>query len=260
MKLRSLTKQRGLNLIELMIAIVIGLFISLLAVQYLSTSSRLFKQQGVDSNLEANGTFAISYLSQFIRQAGTYNPTGTDVPFYVGSCGDAGPCTTDKNAVGESDRIAVQMVPANNRDCVDNPVPTGSRIANVFSVREGTLFCRGYDVSNEDWLVGDEVALIDGVEQLQVLYGVSNSQGQVDRYVNASNVPAADASDIEVQEAWDRVRSVKVAVLVSDDANTGTLPKSSRSFGLLDASVISYDDRISRKVYSTTIHINNKMP
>lgn len=260
MKLSSFSRQRGLNLIELMIAVVIGLFISLMAVQYLSTSSRLFKQQGADSNLEANGTFAISYLSQFIRQAGTNNPTGTDVPFYIGTCGDANPCTFDRNAVGESDRIAVQMVPTNNQDCVGNTVPVGSRIANVFFIQNSSLVCQGYDVTNDDWLAGGLVELIDGVEQLQVLYGVSNSQGLVDRYVNASNVPASGATAIEVQEAWDRVRSTKVALLVSDDANTGTLPKVERLFGLLDAPVVTYDDRVSRKVFSTTIHINNKLP
>ena len=84
MKHNNLSKQTGLNLIELMIAIVIGLFISLMVVQYLSTSTRLFKQQGADTNLEANGTFAISYMTQFIRQAGSNNPLGTDVPFYTG--------------------------------------------------------------------------------------------------------------------------------------------------------------------------------
>ena len=58
--------QRGFNLIELLIAIVIGIFISLMIVQYMATSSRVFKRQGADSNLEQNASFAISYLSQFI--------------------------------------------------------------------------------------------------------------------------------------------------------------------------------------------------
>jgi len=87
--------QRGLNLIELMISIVIGLFISLMVVQYLSTSSKLFKRQGVDVNLESNATFAISYLSQFIRQAGSNSPVGTDVPFHIGSCDGEDPNDPD---------------------------------------------------------------------------------------------------------------------------------------------------------------------
>ena len=64
---RAYRSQSGFNLIELMIAIVIGLFISLMVVQYLTTSSKIFKQQSADSNLEANGTFALSYMLSLIH-------------------------------------------------------------------------------------------------------------------------------------------------------------------------------------------------
>ena len=78
--------QRGFNLIELLIAIVIGIFISLMIVQYMATSSRVFKRQGADSNLEQNASFAISYLSQFIRQAGTRDEYGSVIPFFIEDC------------------------------------------------------------------------------------------------------------------------------------------------------------------------------
>ncbi len=261
MKPGSRKQQLGVNLIELMIAIVIGLLISLMVVQYLSTSSRLFKQQGADSNLEANGTFAISYLSQFIRQAGTNDPIGSDVPFYVGACDGDDPCTFDNNtSAGVSDQIAVQMIPVNNLDCVGNTVPDGNRIANVFSVQNSSLACRGYDVTADGWLGTAAVELIDGIDELQVLYGVSNNQGQVDRYVDASRVPPAGATDIEIREAWDRVRSAKLAVLVSDGENSGTERQQARIFQLLDSPSVTYTDRVSRKVFSTTVTINSKLP
>ncbi len=261
------SRQLGLNLIELMISIVIGLFISLMVVQYLSTSSKLFKQQGVDTTLEANGTFAISYLSQFVRQAGTNNPMGTDVPFYVGECGDADPCTYNSDNVGESDQIAIQMFPQNNQDCVGNDVPDGSRIANVFYVdtaaaggQISSLYCQGYDIAAGEWL-GDAVALIDGIDRLQVLYGVSDpATGQVNRYVDASRVAPAGATPNEIQDAWDGVRSTKVALLVSDGADTTSEIAGDVPFQLLDSPQETFSDRISRKVYSTTITINNKLP
>ena len=276
MNRRLLKRQQGLNLIELMIAITIGVFISLMVVQYLVTSSRLFKQQGVDSNLESNGTFAISYLSQFIRQAGSRSPTGSDVPFFVGDCDDD-PCTFNSDDLGVSDQLAVQMFPVNNRDCVNNEVDDGNRIANVFFVadsdgnrnptpscgtggKECALYCRGYDVSNQAWLGNEAVALIDGIDQLQVLYGVSNDNKQIDRYVDASRVPAPGDVGIAIQDAWDRVRSVKLAVLVSDGQNSGTEIQEARSYQLLDSPTITFDDRVSRKIYSTTVTINNKLP
>jgi len=235
MRVRSLATQRGLNLIELMIAVVIGLFISLMVVQYLSTSSKLFRQQGVDSNLESNATFAISYLSQFIRQAGTFNPIGTDVPFFSGFCGGNDP-----------------------NDCVGNVTDADERITNVFSVIGSELFCRGYSVTNRDWLGAGE-SLISGVDQLQVLYGVSNDDGEVDQYVDASRVAENANSDEEELLAWDRIRSVKLAVLVSDGTNAGTEKAEARQYQLLDAPEIEFTDRISRKVFTTTITINNKL-
>ena len=259
MNLQSLARQRGLNLIELMIAVVIGLFISLMVVQYLSTSSRLFKQQGVDGNLQANGTFAISYLSQFVRQAGSYNPVGSEVPFFVNECAGTNPCTYDRDASGESDQIAVQMVPQNRRDCVGNPTQPEERIANVFSINGGSLFCRGYSVTNNIWLgVGE--TLIDGIDQMQVLYGVSNNDGIVDRYVDASRVAAAGLDDLQVQEAWDRIRSVKIALLVSDGENTSIERPGSPTYTLLDSAPVTYTDRVLRKVFETTVTINNKLP
>lgn len=268
MKQSAISKQRGLNLIELMISIVIGLFISLMVVQYLSTSSKLFKQQGVDSNLESNATFAISYLSQFIRQAGSNNPVGSDVPFFVGNCnGDdpndaLNPCTYDSNTAGESDQVAVQMVPWSQsgslRDCAGNEVDEGERIANVFSVVDSSLFCRGYSVTDSQWL-GRAESLIDGVEQLQIIYGVTDDNGVIDRYVNASEVTDDSVSDVDEQLEWDRIRSVKLAVLVSDGTNAGTESSQLRQFQLLDAPQVEFTDRVSRKVYTTTITINSKL-
>ena len=259
MKRNSLLKQAGLNLIELMIAIVIGIFISLMVVQYLSTSARLFKQQGADTNLEANGTFAISYMTQFVRQAGSIDPLGSDVPFYIGDCDGVDPCTYNEDNPDKSDQIAVQMVPQNGRDCVGNDVEAGDRIANVFAVKDSSLVCRGYDLATQDWL-GAEETLIDGIEQLQVLYGISNADGLVERYVDASRVADGALTDFDRNLAWDRVRSIKIAVLVADVTTAGTEIQAPREYQLLDSPLVIRDDRVSRKVYSTTVSINNKLP
>jgi len=259
MKRSLLSRQQGLNLIELMIAIVIGIFISLMVVQYLSTSARLFKQQGADTNLEANGTFAISYMTQFIRQAGSNDPMGTDVPFFTGACGADDPCTFNEDNPDKSDQIAIQMVPQNGQDCVGNVVTAGDRIANVFYVEDSSLFCRGYNIDDRDWL-GPQESLIDGVEQLQVLYGVSNAGGVVERYVDASRVAVGATTDFDRNVAWDSIRSTKIAVLVADVSTTGTERPEDITYQLLDSPAVTRNDRVSRKVYSTTVNINNKLP
>ena len=186
------------------------------------------------------------------------------MPFFSGFCGGNdpndpdNPCTYNSDVAGESDQISVQMVPWNQRDCVGNVTDADERITNVFSVIGSELFCRGYSVTNRDWLGAGE-SLISGVDQLQVLYGVSNDDGEVDQYVDASRVAENANSDEEELLAWDRIRSVKLAVLVSDGTNAGTEKAEARQYQLLDAPEIEFTDRISRKVFTTTITINNKL-
>ena len=80
------------------------------------------------------------------------------------------------------------------------------------------------------------------------------------RYVDASRVAAGAVTDFDRIAAWDSVRSTKIAVLVSDVTTAGTEIKKARDYQLLDSPEITIDDRISRKVYSTTVNINNKLP
>lgn len=258
-------KQRGLSLIELMIAIVIGIFISLMVVQYMVTSSRVFKRQGADANLEQNASFALSYLSQFIRQAGSRDSYGTEVPFFIGRCGNFNPCTSDGDGAGgsniDSDRIAVQMFPSSGMDCTG--MPAIGQTANVFYIQQdpvtlvNSLYCRGYDVAGDNWL-GLGAALIDGIDQMQLIYGVADENEQIYSYVSADSVPPVRGDALA---GWDQIRAVKVALLVSDGFDSNTEIRTNQSFQLFDASAKPFlNDRVSRKVFSTTITINSKVP
>ncbi len=259
-------RQQGLTLIELMIAIVIGIFISLMVVQYLVTSSRMFKRQGVDTNIEQNASFAVSYLSKYIRQAGSRDGHGTEVPFFIGDCKDLSPCTSeadgDAGTDASSDRVAVQMfVGSGGKDCAGNDA--NGQIANVFYIdREdpsstvNSLFCRGYDVASDAWLGTQGIALIDGVEQMQVVYGVADTNEQIYSYMSADRIPSVNGS---AAQGWDQVRAVKVALLVSDGYDSGTENMESRNYQLFDVQT-THNDRIARRVFSTAITINSKVP
>lgn len=260
-------RQRGLTLIELMIAILIGIFISLMVVQYLATSSRMFKRQGVDSNIEQNASFAVSYLSKYIRQAGSRDGHGTEIPFFNGDCGVFSPCTAQADGADgtdpNSDRVAVQMfLDTGGRDCAGNPA--AGQIANVFYIDEEvtgsgvtSLFCRGYDVAGNSWIGAGGTAIIDGVEQMQVIYGVADASEQIYSYVSSDRIPAVGGS---MAAGWDQVRAVKVALLVSDGYQSATETTANRNFQLFDGAPVNFNDGINRKVFSTAITINSKIP
>ncbi len=63
-------KQRGLSLVELMVAMVIGLVISLAVLQVFISNKNTFLLRGAAGNLQENGRFALQYLAAELRPAG----------------------------------------------------------------------------------------------------------------------------------------------------------------------------------------------
>ena len=67
---RCRQKQRGVTLIELMIAITISSIIMIGIGTVYTSSKRSFKLQEEFSRLQENGRFAINYITRFVRAAG----------------------------------------------------------------------------------------------------------------------------------------------------------------------------------------------
>ena len=66
----SCRKQRGVTLVELMIAITISSIVMLGIGSVYTSSKRSFKLQEEFSRLQENGRFAINYITRFVRGAG----------------------------------------------------------------------------------------------------------------------------------------------------------------------------------------------
>src|SRR5690606_26613436 len=70
--------QEGISLIELMIALLLGLVLSLAAVQLLLTNQRTFSLQDAVTSLNEDGQMALRYIAADIRNAGR---AGGDIGF-----------------------------------------------------------------------------------------------------------------------------------------------------------------------------------
>lgn len=91
----------------------------------------------------------------------------------------------------------------------------------------------------------DEI-LVEGVQDMQILYGIAGSDRRVDSYV-----PAASVSN------WDNVVSVRVYLLVVS-AETNVLPENQIiKFNEKDVTI---QNRRLAQVFSTTIGIRNRLP
>lgn len=63
-------KQSGLSLIELMIALVLGLVISAAIIQVFLTSKNVYRMQDAMARIQENGRFAVDYIARDLRMAG----------------------------------------------------------------------------------------------------------------------------------------------------------------------------------------------
>ncbi len=265
-------QQTGFSLIEMMIATVLGLMLTIgtASIYFSSQKSSIARSQY--TAIEDNGRSALEVLTQIIEHTGYSSTRSTPLDErFISTAVTAANCGAGKKnvldpslfsvvsngAAGASDSIGVIYIgDANlNRDCSGEQLPvacqTGgvgamesSKIYNYFSVGvNGTgtpvLNCAG---SNSTATV--EIA--EGVENLQVLYGVdNNSDNRVDQYVNADDVTS-----------WNNVISVQLAVLVRSLRHLKAKAEA-KTYNLLDNVAIKTNDKYQRAVFTTIVRLRN---
>jgi type IV pilus assembly protein PilW len=251
-------RQQGLSLIELMVAMVLGLLLVAGALQMMLTSQTIYRTTDTLSRIQENGRFALNFLTKDIRMAG-YNTTedinANGKVFWDGACDTSNPCTIN-GAGSDSDQIGILMDPSNDKDCQGNDVGKNQVIVNVYSIADldnppdqvNSLYCQGFNLSANDWVTPSPQPLVDGIENMQILYGVSNptQSNTITSYVSADTVTN-----------WANIGAARVSLLVNNGQPVGNGDSMMRTFNLLDADQIAPDDKHNRQVFSTTITINN---
>jgi type IV pilus assembly protein PilW len=95
---------------------------------------------------------------------------------------------------------------------------------------------------------GNAVELADGIENMQILYGVAAGVGRnADTYVTAENVTN-----------WDQVVSVRIALLYRTDDRITDVAEA-RAFNLAGTEITTESDRRSRVVGLSTVGIRNRL-
>ncbi len=265
-------KQTGLSLLELLVAMVIGLFLLVgITTSYLSSKKSSITRDQI-SILEDNGRIALEILTNTLQHAG-YRSTGLAVledPMMIAgrpgslSCGTGITSVLDPNIFPvntidndlDGDTIGITYLGDDGlfTDCSGGILPAACRVGapvdsrahqihNAFFIdADRNLQCAGSQTN-------ELVPIAENVENIQVLYGINaddDPSRTVERYVNADNV----GSD------WGLVVSIQVAILVRTPIEVKQQAES-QSFSLLDVQVDSPNDRFQRAVFTTTINLRN---
>ena len=222
------TQQRGFTLVELMVAMVIGLILTLAALQLFLTNQRTFALQQALAELHEDGQMITRYMTADIRQAGRGDDTAGAIP----------PVVLDSSSNGTNDTLSIHYW--GRSTCAGEGFDEDTEIQNTYSVSGDVLQCRSE-------LAGDTVDLISGVESFQVLYGIDDDDNGalgVTQFVTA----AALTEDSVIV-------AIRFALLLSTD-RFNQVGAASQTHQVLDQSVNSNDSNL-RRVYSATVQLRN---
>lgn len=203
--------QRGLSLIELLVAIGLGLLlVAGIGTVYLG-SRQTYRMQEANARLQETGRFALEVIGRSLRQAGADANITANLTALTAEClPTASPaCTpingTDNSTNGTStDTLAVQFyagLAENNggnwgeRDCTGGFANADTIVTNTFSLNGTDLRCTGS--------VGGAQPLVSDIEDLQIIYGVDSGGDQSADIYTATPTVAQ----------WSNVVTAKVCVM-----------------------------------------------
>ncbi len=280
----SIKYTKGLTLIEMMIALSLGVIIILGLTSIYLSSQKSSRTRDAIANMEANARVALSSLRQIIEHAGypsIYN-VPLEKPFHSmedGAINTSIRCRGGSELLvrptsiankytidnGGRDRIVVKYIADNPEDsnaeiitdCSGSAVlPECSADPNkgMYNPMQAVVYNAIYISTPTGRHVltcagsrnGIPQPLAEDISFIQFLYGVNRN----------SLTTYKTATAVESAKQWESVTSVQVAILVRSSSNILERTEN-RTFVLLDQTVNRNDKRLYR-VYSTTINLPNR--
>jgi type IV pilus assembly protein PilW len=220
-------RQQGFTLVELSIAVLIGLFLLGGLLTLMQDMRRTFGAQNQLGQLQDSQRLAMTLIADVVQAAGYYPDPTTQIPTVIFP-GGALPFLASGQAIGGTanaaapgDSVSVQYWTANNDGVINcsggTNISGGPQLfVNTFRVVANAtqdLQCT---------LNGKTVTLVSGVTNLQILYGLkrnpAGASNNVDTFVKSAQMLAAD---------WSQVICVKVILTFTNPlaaSQPGQLP------------------------------------
>lgn len=243
MKISLRNPQRGLTLVEIMVAMAISLVLLAGIIQIFLGSKQAYRVQDGLARLQENGRFAMEFMGRSIREA-SYTDISVNPALKYTLFNGTAITGTD----GTPDTITVSF--DSTTDCLGEDTATASvpggnvpRAVNRFFLNNNDLKCQTLNS-----LTLQTQPLIEGVEDMQILYGVANGDQNANRYVVA---PAAGSPD------WANVVSARVCLLLrSTEDNLVDQPLNYQD---CNGDPKTAPDRRLRRAFTATINLRNRI-
>lgn len=234
MAVYHLKNQRGLSLIEVMIAMTIGLALVAGAMKVFISNTQAFRLQQSVSDMQGASRLAMEIMLADLRRAGLDKAGDND-----SVAGGDGSATTGvfDGLLTDSDEVTIAYAaPENMTDCEGHAAIEGQIIYNRYFIAMDSnpnipaLFCAG-GVGAAPVTPG--MALLRGVESFQLLYGLAEGNGGA---IKRGNGYASPVRYVTAGAVGDRVlvSSIQVALLVRTEAGIQGVGAPAADIAVLD--------------------------
>ena len=241
--------QQGVTLVELMVSMLVGVVLLSGVVAVYLGSKQSYGARGGMSILQENGRIALKRLQRGVLPAGYPKNSGIEpIISRAGQVTNASKITVSADKAG-GDHLTVAFIPfggANTQDCLGQSGTVNGMIVNNYYVKNGQLMCRGSGNPKAQPIAG-------AVDDMQVLYGLdTDNDGFANQYQNAGKVGS-----------WPDVVSIQIALLINSVDNFKDVAPGAGNedqFNLLGQIYTAPNDRLARRVFTTTIPLRNRIP
>ena len=232
--------QQGFSLVELMIAMLLGLLLLVGVVNLFLGSSQTYRLQEALFRVQESGRFALDIMQRDLLNAGFQNviPIGanrdTSIVAVTGH-----PNSTPLPSAVINNGVASDILHLNMNEFRDG---AGTLVGDIY-------YYLAPDVSGQNSLYRNTDAVVEGVEAIEFLYGVDTDGDRDPDIFNTRTAVGAGQ--------WEDVIAVRVSILVAagDAGIVETAQTPSAPFAAVNTS-----DRRMYQVFSNTIVLRNKMP
>ncbi|NJN46952.1 MAG: prepilin-type N-terminal cleavage/methylation domain-containing protein [Candidatus Competibacteraceae bacterium] len=266
----SRKRQHGLTLVEIMVALTLGLVLIAGLLQLFVGTRQTYRAQENLSRLQENGRYALEYVNRTLRLSGyrsretieegeTFEDkfdvsTNTDQRPIWGAddstSPDPDPDTVHVSFEGETTLSQINASPPIS-SLQGDVVDCLGRVAPIDLASRNTLTLAGTDLQCTSIInaVTSTQAIVEGVEDFQVLYGEdTNGNGVANRYV-----PEGSVSDMN------KVVSVRVCLLLRTEEDNVAVEPSTYVDCQGTNPLPTATDRRFRRAFTTTISLRNRL-
>jgi len=227
----------GFSLVEILVALVLSLLLIGGIIQLFLGSKQTYRFHDALSRVQENGRLALDTMARDIRMAG-FSPAGISPP--------ANPVASS----GADITVRWQDNGVETRTYSVGARPAGSSVPTCASAATSLRLDRNSGGAQE---------LVEGVQAMQILYGICTTDADADGRNESVTTPPGYVPAAAIAN-WTNVCSVRIhLLLVSLEDRIVTDPQTV-FFPADTATTITPTDRCLRQAFSTTVVIRNRMP